>query len=1057
MPLISDIQKSVGVSTLVAPGISLATDTYGAPEQVAAPTSAFIIDAGMERIGMPMRVEFGVSTPDGQVEWFVNGTSQAVLAPGADFMPAMEMGAQQQIVTAAFTIGGEAQSSVPLPVLHGAGMHSGEHNHTGEQDDLLALVRHRDATVVALADGDWSDPTIWSTGTVPGLHARILIPYGRTLRYDNAIPVRHDTLRVDGVLNFATDQSTQELVETFIVHPVGELTIGTGFGDRLPAQYSAKIQISNRAVSLDGSAPTYIDLARDPKLLGRGLIVMGRIVTFGHDRATHALTMPNAYPAIGDTSVFMAQEPRGWRVGDTIVVPGTMVDLDNNGVNRRYDEERVITAITDQGASGWQVSFVIPLAYDHNDHYAGVLSDNPQPYLDIINITKNIVLESEEAEGGDVQRRGHCMWAHDTADFDVWDMLSLRMGRTDKAINAGQISADGTGFEYFDQDVAYDGLQRDGDPLTEPLAANSNITGRYAFHGHMNGTDSTKTRLVRECLTVDNKGWGKVHHAGTVDWVNCAMYRVQGAGMVSETANEFGKWDNCVVAGLETTNGSYAYPKIAEDIGGGKRGNFARNGYGFFYRGRTMIITRCRAYGMTTGHVFYHRTYQNGFSDRIQPKRSDVDLNDLDVTSGSAPVDEISSVNYPIVHFKDCSSWGCRMGGIVIKENPRQFNAWNVQIADFTAIACGAVGFALDYIGSYLVRRIYATLSDFISQTSYGNGVSQVAVTMGNTGVIGFDEITAYGFDNGILFAKTTLATTAFDQDNPHYIVRRTSFTDVRIPLASIDKDLSFASVPYDDAQSSVPGEVKLLAEVDVTEGVPPAINLPFVLGFWNGSSSRGTFSGSRSDNAIISGPLPSILDDFGIINDANFASEVRRQELRDTYGTFSVVDPDDGQTKICILAPYYWGDAITAYATKTLHGYEYTGTNFNYLPGGSKHNGTLQRLDAAPDRADISVTVPRNTTVNFNAITEGAGTTAGTGAVLSLDIPWFHGNADVPLPTPPHLKPNYCKATVSANGGISLAGPEFLLPGNQPEEMWVFIYDGALDFKAVKITINVT
>ena len=92
---------------------------------------------------------------------------------------------------------------------------------------LFDLVRHHDATSVAIASGDWSDPTVWSDGVVPVSEARVLIPSGIRVSVDQIRDEVLFTVRVDGILEFDPQVNTGLVLDTMIVTSSGALIIGT--------------------------------------------------------------------------------------------------------------------------------------------------------------------------------------------------------------------------------------------------------------------------------------------------------------------------------------------------------------------------------------------------------------------------------------------------------------------------------------------------------------------------------------------------------------------------------------------------------------------------------------------------------------------------------------------------------------------------------------------------------------------------------------------------------------------------------------------------------------
>ncbi|MEM6389130.1 MAG: G8 domain-containing protein, partial [Pseudomonadota bacterium] len=583
---VSKITKSPGVGSIEAPGVSLATLTYGGPQDTASATEAFVIAPGMmEMPNNPFTVALDGQVPDtGTVTWLLNDVVQQTLPYDAAYTPTM-MGK----ITAEFVLGGEAYVTVPLHIyMHDMSDPAMSPSHMVDENAALGLVRQNVADFVAVQNGSWSDPATWSVGAVPGDGARVLIPSTRDVLYDSNTPVRLHSVRVDGLLDFALDRSTSMLVEHLVETKTGTIRIAAK-ANRLPPQFTCQVTISNRVFDSAPDAPSDLDFANDPRLIGRGVIWMGGGAIYGYHRAPFAKTVALNLPMMGDTSVTLGADPEGWQVGDRILIPGTLFE-EINGVTQRQDETRIITAI-----SGGVISFAEPLVYDHGWHNPALAEQNIWR-LKIVNMERNVTFRSEDGANLPAHQRGHTMVMH-TNQTRHWDVAFLDMGRTDKSFVTGVINANGD-FEYPDPDS--------NAILTAPLTAQSNLQSRYPYHIHFPGFGKSVVAEAYYVYVEGVPGWGIVHHGGRANFVGCVAHRFLGAGMVSESANELGRWHDCVMVGCESTIADTQFPKGAEDKRG-IQGDFAFSGYGFFYRGRDMVVTDCTAYGCTWAHVFYHR------------------------------------------------------------------------------------------------------------------------------------------------------------------------------------------------------------------------------------------------------------------------------------------------------------------------------------------------------------------------------------------------------------------------------------------------------------------
>jgi hypothetical protein len=988
--------------------------------------------SGPQRMGAEITLDASMLSGVSARTYFLNGVE--IEGATGPTVIAMGMGA----LTCEVVANEGTFTTPPLHILHAHAAAS----HNAMDDAVLALVPHGAASHIAVSDGDWSAPSTWDVGTVPGPGAVVLVPRGRAVRYDVATSPRLDRLRVDGVLAWALDRSTDLLVETITVPPGGEMVIGDAVANRLPAQHSARITFSNRAYSLDLAAPTALDLARDPMLLGRGLLVQGALTIFGHHRTPFVKTTPGQLPMAGDTSCQLAQAPQNWEVGDTIIIPGTAVDLDSDGVNARYDEERAITAI-----SGSEVFWAAdaPLLYNHDHHNtkintaseAGDSADTAatklavQAQLDALQLPiaikeRNVILTSEP--GAAVHQRGHCMVMHMACRADIWDAAFLSLGRTDKSKSGGII-----------EDGQFRVIEKGTRNITfEPLTADANIQSRYPVHLHFCGFGKAFTDLVRDCYVEDAPGWAMVHHGCRADWLNNVIYRYQGSGMVSETGDELGRWDNNLVCGLETTTGTYRYPKGAEEQEG-KIGDFGKWGYGFYYRGRAMVVTRNIAVGATWAHVFYHRDSANGIGDGINTLRVNSDVNDLtwlmrSTLNPTNPIDntrEIRRVDYPIIHFDKNQAIGCLGGVAVVKNAARQNHDLNIKISNFLAWSVWR-GVILNYIGAYLVQDVVVISSDFDGQIRQAAPIENEGIGTGKSNQVAVDNILSVGFASGVNFSGNAvqgITNMQFSQDDPRFILGRNTFLD------------NVANVTYQDAgsDSTTTESVTRLLSAPVDRSAYPSVDCPFVIAEFTGNNALQNIAQVvKTDNVSGGGLIPKPWDGAGLPTENNAGTRIR--EILQDVGYWV----HEGQP--VVLVPLYFSDRVNALSIKQIHAVSCTGDVSAYL-----NNGTFTRSATNPVCADITRNVTAGVADAFNAL-EGA--TGAPGTTLSLDLPFFTNNAIFTDLPPAHIKPNYCKADVRADGQITLLPTANDYVG--PDTMFVYVYDGQGRCCTVRININI-
>jgi hypothetical protein len=388
---------------------------------------------------------------------------------------------------------------------------------------LLELVAPELATHVTVASGSWSNPTIWQGGAVPGLNSRVIVSAGNTVTFDAVYVNPIKTVRVDGVLQFATQYDTQLMADTIVVDGKGTLRVGTA-AQPINAGVTARILIAD-------TGP--IDQTVDPNQLGRGLISHGAVEMVGQAVTPYvALATP---PKWGDTQLVLAATPTNWAVGHRIVLTGSW---------HEQHEELEITAI-----NGNVVSIDHALKFNHKTPVGYELSHY------VANTNRNVVVMSQNVDVN--ARRGHVMFMH-SQNVQVHNAGFYGLGRTDKRNPVND--------PVFDEDcnlVANTGLNR---------------RGRYAVHFHRSGVNGTKTPAVIDgSVVVDSPGWGFVNHDSFVNMADNVAFDVVGAAFVTEVGNEIGSFRRNLA--IHST-GSGDGLESREDIF-----DFGHQGHGFWFQG----------------------------------------------------------------------------------------------------------------------------------------------------------------------------------------------------------------------------------------------------------------------------------------------------------------------------------------------------------------------------------------------------------------------------------------------------------------------------------------
>jgi hypothetical protein len=272
-------------------------------------------------------------------------------------------------------------------------------------------------TIRDVASGNWSNPSTWSTGVVPGANDIVSIEPGTTVTFDTASTVNTVIIQNGGSLVFRTDVNTALTVVNLLVLEGGTLQVGTQAN---PVAVGVKAQII--------FADLPINTSTDPSQYGNGLIALGTVTMCG-------AAMPQTWidlatpPQAGDTTLTLSQAAVGWQVGDKLVLPDsrqlTWDDRPDNP-NGTYADETETPTIAAISADGKTITLTAPLQYAHPGaiNGAGVLVFTP----DVGDLNHNVVVHSQNAHG----TRGYVMFTG-RANVNIQNAQFSGLGRTTSA------------------------------------------------------------------------------------------------------------------------------------------------------------------------------------------------------------------------------------------------------------------------------------------------------------------------------------------------------------------------------------------------------------------------------------------------------------------------------------------------------------------------------------------------------------------------------------------------------------------------------------------------
>ena len=352
--------------------------------------------------------------------------------------------------------------------------------------------------VKSVRSGAWSDVTTWDAGRVPREGERVLVSAGTRVGYDVESDAVIRLLQVAGEMEFARDRSTTLNVGLLKVqnsercsengfrcdlHAVtddGEPSAAPGgvmpaleVGTReepIPAQFTARIRLHYLEGMSKDDAPAIS--ACSARMDFHGAPLSRTWVKLG------AAVKP------GDASVTLAEPVTGWRVGDEVIVTGsihgdhmsTFREGQKNSSQPQTEERRIVkiestTLMLDR-----------PLA---NEHFG-----TGDFRSEVANLSRNVIIESADPNGV----RGHTLYH--------------------------QFSSGGISYARFAH------LGKEG------------VLGRYPIHFHLVEDTMRGSGVLGAAIVDSGNRWITIHGAQYLVIRDCVGYRSVGHGFFMEDGSE---------------------------------------------------------------------------------------------------------------------------------------------------------------------------------------------------------------------------------------------------------------------------------------------------------------------------------------------------------------------------------------------------------------------------------------------------------------------------------------------------------------------------------------
>lgn len=527
-----------------------------------------------------------------------------------------------------------------------------------ESKALLNLVPVSAFNRQVVKSGPWSDAATWNGDSLPQEGDSIHVPKGKSLTIDGVYETSIKLMRVDGTLRFETDRDAQLRVDTLFVTAPGYFEIGSE-KQRLQADKTIRILIADNGP---------INREWDPTNISRGAIFHGKTRIYG--AAKSAFHKLETFPSRKDAQFTLAEEPKGWKVGDKIVITATRFRKKRgkrllNQEFQTYDELRTIHAIEGRTITLGDIDDpkkISPLFYTHVPDYPGM------PVF-AANYTRNIIFQGEGGRNIPNAERGHTMFFH-TPDVIVKGAGFYDLGRTDKSKPIDDFKLNKQGIRIKDKTGHY---------IT---GANDNPRARYPVHFHhgsmmVGGNGATKQSISEGNAVMGSPGWGFVVHGSKVLVENNASYDVFGSHFVSEDGNEQGAFINNIAIKSEGTGVIQKRGVPNHDLG--------HSGHGFWLESRNMVLEGNVTSSVdNAGIAYFHRHDGRTTGTNLDIPSSVLLVSNKAFLKGRK---KIAYQNVPIVTSKNNIVLASKSGLSIIKSNAWQGHDMRNKFVGFQAYA----------------------------------------------------------------------------------------------------------------------------------------------------------------------------------------------------------------------------------------------------------------------------------------------------------------------------------------------------------------------------------
>jgi hypothetical protein len=217
----------------------------------------------------------------------------------------------------------------------------------------LVDLRAGPVSVRSVRSGTWSDPSIWSAGSIPSAGAIVLIANHTTVEYDMLSEQEFAAVDISGVLTFSRSRSTRLDVGNIFVRDGGVLDMGT----------------TARAIPPTVAAEIRFVVPREARFVGGEFVAsdVGLWVFHGGRWDVHGAPIRHTWAKLarpvgaGETTVVVREDVRDWPRDATVVITPTSV-----APRDAEFEERHVASVRRQADGLHAVTLSAPLRYAHD-------------------------------------------------------------------------------------------------------------------------------------------------------------------------------------------------------------------------------------------------------------------------------------------------------------------------------------------------------------------------------------------------------------------------------------------------------------------------------------------------------------------------------------------------------------------------------------------------------------------------------------------------------------------------------------------------------------------